>query len=383
MLLKYSQQTTQIKPSDIEKAKKTLQPYVKHLQAVTAHSTYQVPESLINTPFDEQAFGLCWQLKNKLVTAELKYIFIVGIGGSVLATKGIYTALKTKTPSPEIIFIEYLNVLDPQTKNIKNPQEYLLIVISKTGKTYEVNQSYDHLKQQLPEVNKQTVIITDKDSALWHQATKNEIACLTLPTTVPGRFSAFTAVTVFPLMCAGFDVLSFMEGGMKARTDMLLDFTALSLLVKKPIHNLFSLDIRLQDFSFWFKQIYAESLGKEFDLKGKQLHTGVTPIYTQAPSDYHSQLQLYLGGLNDKFTLFFATDSLQRDSFLTKSFDIIKRRYEDKKRPFVEFKIDKLNEYEFGYLAMFLMIHVILLGVLMGVNPFDQPEITSLKNELK
>lgn len=397
MLLKYSQQTTQIKPADVEKVKKTLAPYIQHLQAVSAHVLYQLPESFINTPFDEKSFGACWNLKKTLVSQHLKHIFVLGIGGSLLGTKAVYNICLDPDNRKELIAVDFLDkvtlhkIRDTFAK-IKSAQDYLVVVASKSGKTYETLSAFEHLQTMRHDVLERSVVITTENSPLWHQAHAKNIHKLAIPDAVAGRYSVFTAIGLFPLACADVDVLALIEGAMKARADLFsqtipsqtLDLTAVSFLAntnKKPIANLFITEREFTTFGEWFKEIYAESLGKAQNLSGNTVHYGITPMTTIAPADYHSLLQLLLGGPNDKFTLFLRADNVQ-DDYLNKTYDYIRKTFEQNKLAHVELTLPTKTAYEIGYLMMSFMIHTMLLGVLMGINPFDQPEIEGFKHAL-
>jgi glucose-6-phosphate isomerase len=145
---------------------------------------------------------------------------------------------------------------------------------------------------------------------------------------------------------------------------------------------------RLKTFGAWWRQLWAESLGKDGQ--------GTTPVAALGPVDQHSQLQLFLGGPGDKlFTLM----GVQSDTGLSIPAEGAKRLGAAylAGRPLsdlidAEFRatgetlaahgravrqchIAKLDERAMGALMMHFMLETILTGRLMGVDPFDQPAV--------
>ncbi|RMD67126.1 hypothetical protein D6817_02380, partial [Candidatus Pacearchaeota archaeon] len=115
--------------------------------------------------------------------------------------------------------------------------------------------------------------------------------------------------------------------------------------------------------------------------------------------------QLYLGGPNDKFSIFVKTnkwrsklrvrkqeefEKLVRDiggkslgEIMDAVFDGVLRTYAKRKRPFVRVELDGKTEREVGALLQLLMCEIMMLGKLMGVNPFDQPNVEEYKEEVR
>ena len=161
----------------------------------------------------------------------------------------------------------------------------------------------------------------------------------------------------------------------------------------KKINSLIFLNYapELNEFLYWCQQLIAESLGK----KGK----GLLPVISSAPSDHHSLLQLYLDGPKDKLFYIFSSKldkqmkispnifgkkfSFVENKELSKVRDAQKkaliRVLQNKNIPYREFKINKANEETLGELFSYFMLETVLLGNLMGANPFDQPAVEQVK----
>jgi len=159
---------------------------------------------------------------------------------------------------------------------------------------------------------------------------------------------------------------------------------------------IFNYDSSLNDLSFWYQQLVAESLGK----KGK----GITPILSFGPKDQHSVLQLYLDGPKDKFFTFMNLSKKQNkyktpknffssnidflnnknlDLLIKAQFNAVKNIINVKKIPFRQIIISKRNEESLGMIFTFFVLETILLARLINVNPFDQPAIEEIKLETK
>ena len=151
---------------------------------------------------------------------------------------------------------------------------------------------------------------------------------------------------------------------------------------------------RLAPFALWFRQLWAESLGKD--------GAGTTPIRAIGATDQHSQLQLYLDGPADKvFTLI--TPALwgsgpRIDGTLAAAAaaapELVGRTVGDlvaaqqrataetlaaAGRPTRVIRVERVDERTLGALFMHFMLETILAAGLMGVEPFDQPAVEAGK----
>ena len=149
----------------------------------------------------------------------------------------------------------------------------------------------------------------------------------------------------------------------------------------------------------------GESIGKEHDREGEVVHTGLTPTVSIGSTDLHSVGQLYLGGPRDKITTFiYSTDAEEKVRVPKKrsfpsvvemingksTHDIMgailegaKIAYNKNELPFMEIELEGITPYELGAFMQFKMIEMMYLGILLNVNPFDQPNVESYKVETK
>jgi glucose-6-phosphate isomerase len=156
----------------------------------------------------------------------------------------------------------------------------------------------------------------------------------------------------------------------------------------------------MRDLSFWFVQLWAESLGKKVNLNGEEIKTGLTPIPAYGATDQHSQVQLFMEGPHDKLVMLLEVDSFNHDFSLNNSFEqkALKRlapfnlgqlmkaehqgtlkAFKQNSRPYLNIKISKCDETNIGGLIMFLESLTALMGNYLNINPFDQPGVEAGK----
>ena len=151
----------------------------------------------------------------------------------------------------------------------------------------------------------------------------------------------------------------------------------------------------LEKFLFWCQQLIAESLGKN--------GYGFLPTISNAPKDHHSLLQLYLDGPKDKLFYIFSLDKESEIKInskkYTSSINIIHSKTQNKvklsqknalikslkkkKIPYRETTVKTLNEETLGELFSYYILETIILGKLVGINPFNQPAVEEVKINTK
>ena len=421
-----------ITPQHYHEIADTLSAYIDHLQFVATTASYEAPECSINLVSDAELLQQIKTAVQDLVSPQLKYIIDIGIGGSNLGTKAIYDAffgyfdiLETDR-FPKIIF---LDTTDPEfiskfaiffKNNIHNEAEVLINAISKSGGTTETIANLEItlqlFSQKFPTTKNRVVITTDKNSKLWHLAVQKNIKTLEIPAQVGGRYSVFSAVGLFPLAAVGIDIEKLLSGAREMRNlclnknfqenPALASAATIFLHQKtgKTIHDTFIFHPELESLGKWYRQLMGESIGKEKDLDGNIVHSGVTPTVSIGSTDLHSVGQLYLGGPRDKVTTFIYTEKNNSDAVVPselefslvdniaqKSFSEIMRAicqgtktaYAHEGLPFMEVVLHQLSAKELGAFLQFKMIEMMFLGKLLHINAFDQPHVELYKVETK
>jgi glucose-6-phosphate isomerase len=403
--------------------------YTAHLADVHRAGDYQAAESSLNLPQDAAVLQAVKSLVNQKVTAQLKYHVVVGIGGSNLGTKAVYDALygyrDVLQPQsyPKLLFAEttdpeWLVATQQLIQQLDSKHEILLSVMSKSGGTTETIANFEilaaALRQKFDDVTDRLVAITDHDSALYTAAQQQGIDCLTVPHSVGGRYSVLSPVGLFPLLSVGIAIDALLQGAAQVVDTYLSDAhnpaaqSALALAAGLGqgyvIHDSFLFHPELESVGKWYRQLLAESIGKEQSLDGAVVHTGITPTVSLGSTDLHSVGQLYLGGPRDKLTTFIAArpamgvDMPQQRMFpdllpmlnaktaediMTAILDGVKIAYQKAELPYMQVTLDTIDEQSIGAFLQFKMLEIMYLGRLLNVNSFDQPNVEAYKIETK
>ena len=406
---------------EIKALSSNLSSYVEHLREIAEHDTYDEPECSIFLPYDNDLYEQIIRAKEEKISSKLKYVVVVGIGGSNLGTKAVYDALQghleTLNPNqfPKLLFadttdpesISHLsNLLTTETKDFS---EVLINIISKSGETLEtiVNAEtiLQHLKAKFGENIIHRIVITcGIDSPLWKSAKEQNITILGIPEQVSGRFSVMSAVGLFPLSAIGFDIDKLRMGAQDMRktclneevseNPALLSATILFKQAKdgRTINTNFIFNPRLESLGKWYRQLLAESIGKN--------GIGLTPTVLIGSTDLHSVAQLHLDGPKDKVVTFISAKTDSNESvpnerifpnirieitgkklsdIVSATLESTKEVYKKKKIPYTEVVLQNISESSLGAFLQFKMIEIMYLGKLFGVNAFDQPAVESYK----
>ena len=429
--IKFTYNSSLINDNEIKKFSATLKEEIKKTNDAI-NSNYSDDRSSINLLDDKKLRKEIKHMIDKKRILDLKYIVVLGIGGSNLGTTAVQEAVLGKlynqhTSNIKILYTDTVDtdlitdtikIIEPVLKNKEN---VLINCISKSGTTTETIANFEVflnlLKKYKKDYQKYVVITTDKDSKLWNLAKSEGFDILQIPKKVGGRFSVFSPVGLFPLGLIGININKLIEGALKMRNnclsfDIFKNPAALSAVIlyihyKKGIniHDTFLFSTDFESVGKWYRQLMAESLGKKYDKQKQKIYNGMTPTVSIGSTDLHSMAQLYLGGPYDKFTTFVRVNEYKIDveipdlpkySNLVEHIEKIKMKkimdailqgmqqaFINGNRPFVEISMPDKSEYFVGQLLQMKMMEIIYLGHLMNVNPFDQPNVEEYKIETK
>ena len=349
---------------------------------------------------------------------ERKNFIHIGIGGSSLGPEMLVSALQKN--DTRFIFI---NNIDPdeihsQLHSIDhiNMKDCLFYFVSKSGGTAETLAALAIITNFLAEKNISSeqlkdyfIFATDpKKSELKEIANTLNIQSLEVPSDVGGRFCALTPVGFLPALFAGININELISGAHETKA-LCLDNSSNNPLLKTA-EFLYALkqeqkvtqtvlmpySSKLRSFSFWFAQLWAESLGKKKNLKNEIVQTGLTPIVGFGATDQHSQMQLFMEGPNDKCIILIEVENFTHDYKLSTSIagnnlsklsdfslsQLMKaelngtlKALQENKRPTIHLKISKNDEYHMGALILFFESLTVLMGSFLMIDPFDQPGV--------
>ncbi len=354
-------------------------------------------------------------MAEKLFSKDIKTLYVLGMGGSSLgaiflkeAMSGMQEGIGFKNGSGiNVIFSENIDPVFIKN-NLDNIDinKTIFCFVTKSGDTIEVVAQFFIVKELLEKTVKDyrenLIFITDKKSGFLRKyADENGIAVLDIAKNVGGRYSIITAGTLFPAYIYGLDIEKFLHGALTYRDNILnkgvfennpvyVMAAVIFLFYTKKNRNIlvpFVYSDYLREFSRWFRQLFAESLGKDL--------ISPTPVPAVGATDQHSQLQLYMQGPQDKLIAFLCVKDMGSDFSVNsrgfKEFDYLDgKRLSDilmnelkgvelalaiNKRPSFRITIDKIDEYVMGELSFMCMEAVAVLGMLLKINPFDQPGV--------
>ena len=332
---------------------------------------------------------------------KYKNIIIIGMGGSILGTKSIYSFLGKKIKKKVFFFDNLDPNLNLNYKKINNLKNSCFIVAGKSGKTIETIVNLGAVFSNNLLKNKLIIITEPTDNALMEIANKYHAKVIEHKEFISGRYSVLSETGMFPSALMGLNLKKFknLKGLIKNKsfTSILIQNVAsIYTFISKKINNsvILNYDSNLNDLGYWYQQLVAESLGK----KGK----GVNPILSFGPKDHHSLLQLYLDGPKDKFFTFFNSSEKEKKFKVSKNIipenmkflknknlklvinaqkNATKNIFKIKKIPFREITFNKKNTEELDKVFIFFILETIVLARLMNINPFDQPAVEQVKIE--
>jgi len=341
-----------------------------------------------------------------------KKVFIhVGIGGSALGPDMFLKALGSKD-GVDFIFI---NNIDPDglSRQLTNVEikEALIYIVSKSGTTAETVAAMSILAAKLKdagikenEFHNYFVFCTDPVKGdLRKIATEWNVETLSVPANIGGRFSVLTPVGFLPMLFAGIDAQAVLSGaaalqGKLSHPTEALEFFKLASWLK-DLHDqgvsqtvMMPYSSLLKEYSAWFVQLWAESLGKD----GK----GLTPIPAYGATDQHSQMQLFMEGPNDKAIFIIEVEKFESDFSLQNtingdSFKSLSKfnlstlmkaellgtleALKENKRHVVHLSLSRVNAEGLGQLVLFSECLTVLMGQFFEVDPFNQPGVEAGK----
>lgn len=356
------------------------------------------------------------ELKNSIhlkkvenVLANLRWaetMVVVGIGGSDLGARAIIEAFSPKEPQMRVLFagdttdpVSLERILDQIDLN-----KTIFNIVSKSGGTIETLSTYVFFKSQVKKIAnnwaKHFVFTTsEKAGILKEEAERHNVMSLPVPEGVGGRFSVLTPVGLLPALAIGVDIESLVDGarnfaasttGKKMAKDLAKAYYELYHQgIKVAVVMTYS--VQLQEFARWYRQLFAESLGKN-DL-------GILPIKAWGPADQHSQLQFYNEGTPLQSVLLLLVEN-RKTNFKLENIDVPQAKHLEGQdfnyllnlearstatsltnhgRANALLITDELTPSALGELFMLFELCVVYLAELFAVNGFDQPGVEESK----
>ena len=360
------------------------------------------------------------------IRSDSDVLIVIGIGGSYLGARAaiemlsnsFYNFIDKDTRNAPAIFYAGNSISSTYLAELLEAVEGKDIsvnVISKSGTTTEPAIAFRIFKELLEkkygkeEARKRIYATTDrKRGALKTLADEEGYETFVIPDDVGGRYSVLTAVGLLPIAAAGIDIDAIMKGAKDAREEYSnpeLDknecyqyAVARNVLLRKGkyIEMMVNFEPSLHYFAEWWKQLFGESEGKE--------NKGIFPSGADFSTDLHSMGQYIQQGMRMLFETALLVEKPRADimieeiegnldklNFLAgRSVDFVNKKasqgvclaHTDGGVPNLSVTIEKIDEYNFGYLVYFFEKACAISGYLLGVNPFDQPGVEAYKTNM-
>lgn len=377
------------------------------------------------TNYDKKEFARIKKAAKK-IKKESDVLVVIGIGGSYLGARAViesltssfYNGLSAKQRKhPEILYVG--NNLSPNyiseiIEYIGN-KDFSVNVISKSGTTTEPAIAFRIFREMLEnkygidEARSRIYATTDKEKGALKTLAENEgYEQFVVPNNIGGRYSVLTAVGLLPIATAGIDIDKLMEGARIAQErydDPSLKYNecyqyavSRNILYKlyKNIEILVNYEPKMHYFTEWWKQLFGESEGKN--------QMGIFPTGVDFTTDLHSMGQYIQEGRRNLFETVISVENPNMDITINPDDDNLdglnylagkNLDYVNKKAmegtikahvsgdvPNILIKMERLDELNMGELIYFFEKACAVSGMILGINPFNQPGVEKYKTNM-
>ena len=377
------------------------------------------------TNYDKKEFARI-KKSAKRIAKDSDILVVIGIGGSYLGARAVIEALTSsfynmlpqkQRKHPQILYAgnnlssNYINELIEYIGD----KDFSVNVISKSGTTTEPAIAFRIFREILEnkygieEARSRIYVTTDKArGALKTLADKEGYEQFVIPDNVGGRYSVLTAVGLLPIATAGIDIDKLMEGAKQAQekyNDANLKYNdcykyavVRNILYKlyKNTEILVNYEPKMHYFTEWWKQLYGESEGKNL--------MGIFPAGVDFTTDLHSMGQYIQQGRRNLFetvinietpktniTINADEDNLDGLNYLAgkdvnyvnqKAMEGVIKAHVSGDVPNIVIDVEKLDEEAMGHLIYFFEKACAMSGMILGVNPFNQPGVEEYKTNM-
>ncbi len=406
--------------------------YAATMRRAMSDSKYSLPEASLRLPFDQILYEKSRELANRLAGQRLNYVLDIGIGGSNLGAKAIYEAsfgtLDGHSPfAPKMLFADTCapellsDIAEIILNEVTHKEEIIIIIASKSGTTTETiaNASIlvSALEQKLGPIADRIVCITDEGSPLWKVGEKEGFNLLPVPKMVGGRYSVFSPAGIFPILCMGLDGDSLLKGAqgvidncveLGSKSDAYR--AALDIFTWNKdgalVFDIFLFQSELESVGKWYRQLFAESIGKNETADGNRATHRMVPTVSMGSTDLHSVEQMNLAnpGLVARMLVrvnaphweheFLAQERVFAPmvpgvagrapcQIMDAIYEGVKEAYRKREVRYAEIELSDTSLETIGALLQFEMCMVMHLAHLLSINAFDQPNVEEYKQAVR
>ena len=377
------------------------------------------------TNYDKKEFERIKKAAKK-IKKESDILVVIGIGGSYLGARAViesltssfYNMLPNKQRKyPQILYAG--NNLSPNYINelieYIGDKDFSINVISKSGTTTEPAIAFRIFREMLEnkygidEARSRIYITTDKEKGALKTLADNEgYEKFVIPDNVGGRYSVLTAVGLLPIATSGIDIDKLMQGAKNAQeryNDSNIKYNecyqyaiARNVLYKlyKNTEILVNYEPKMHYFTEWWKQLYGESEGKD--------QKGIFPAGVDFTTDLHSMGQYIQDGTRNLFETVICIDNPNMNLIINsdddnldglnylagKNLDFVNKKamegtiaaHVSGDVPNILITMNELDEENIGELIYFFEKACAISGMILGVNPFNQPGVEQYKKNM-
>ncbi len=421
--IKVNLENTGLKKEDLMKYNEKVEKAHEELHSVADNENDFVGWLHLPTNYNKEEFERIKKCAEK-IKKDSEVFLVIGIGGSYLGARAVIESLTntfynacSNIKTPKIFFVG--NNMSPNYMNdllecIGN-KDISINVISKSGTTTEpaiafrIFREFMESKYGVDEARKRIYITTDKEKgALKTLSNEEEYETFVIPDNIGGRYSVLTAVGLLPIAVAGIDIDKVMYGAKNAedkynensvKYNQCYQYAVARNILysqEKTTEILVNYEPKMQYFTEWWKQLYAESEGKE--------NKGIFPTGAMFTTDLHSIGQYIQEGRRNLFETVISIENPETDITIKKDADNIDglnfvadktMDYVNKKAmqgtieahvaggvPNIIITMERLDAENLGELIYFFELACAISGKLLGVNPFNQPGVEAYKKNM-
>jgi glucose-6-phosphate isomerase len=363
---------------------------------------------------------------------QVEAVLVLGIGGSALGAYALDAALRGPHPvqtgvkkgHPRLVVLDNVDPgLVAATLENLDTKKTAVCVIAKSGATAETLSTFLIVHAWMARAMSarrlaaRVVAVTDAHKGdLLAIARAEGYTTFAIPGNVGGRFSVFSAVGLLPAALTGARIERLLEGAREANRSAWAGSLESNLALQsamihhaldtrrgKTIEVVFAYSSYLWGAAFWYRQLWAESLGKRVNRRGEVVHTGQTPVAALGVTDQHSQVQLYMEGPADKMITFWRVEEPRKDmvipaaarwakydstgylrgKHLSQLFEAERAATEaaltGAGRPNCCWSLARVDERHLGMFLQLLEFQTAFAGELYGIDAFDQPGVEMAK----
>jgi len=310
---------------------------------------------------------------------SIEDVVLLGMGGSSLSAEVFNNIFGSAPGFPRL---QILDTTDPQVihdvAEKLNLAKTLFIVSSKSGSTLEIVSLFHYfynLTAEKPGVsaNEHFMFITDEGSPMLEQAWRLQLPYVfSNNPNIGGRYSALSLVGMIPAALIGVEIDKILQNALAVASQEKADFfsgkgdstgcflgAALGTLAQYGRDKLtLILPPSWGSFGDWLEQLIAESTGKE----GK----GILPVLNEPQMDVSSYGE-------DRVFVIFNHNEDDWSSWIT--------RLASAGHPVLKVRINGF--YDLGGQMFLWEMATAVAAHIMGINPFDQPDVEATKKHTK